>query len=346
MVFRVCRAVVIVSLLLLVSGLAFAQSPRRLTFGTTVSATLARADEHWYSLYVEEAGRITVQTGGNTDTYMEAYDYFSPMGGGPIAEDDDDGEGYNARISLSVEAGRTYYFKVRGYSESETGPYQVWASLTTVTALPFNRVLSGNLIDGDEHWYSVRASQSGWLIVQTTGETDTLLRAYDSGYEFLDSDDDSGEGLNALIEISVEAGKTYLFRVTAYDEIGRYGIQANFEAPSSEDRNITRGTAIQIMGGDAIPISFRSGSSSRWYYCTIPSPNVILTVQTRGNTDTLLSLYDAQFNEIASDDDSGEDLNASISRTLSPGTVYIEVKLYGGGSGRTTLHASLYAEIR
>jgi len=346
MVFPVRRAAVAVALLLLVSGLAFSQSPLRLTFDTAVSATLGSGDEHWYSLYVEEPGLITVRTTGDTDTYMEAY--FSPREGRPIAENDDGDEDLNARISLAATAGMTYYFKVRGYDSDATGPYRILASVAPVTALPLNTELTGYLDDqNDGHWYSVRASQTGLVTVQTTGETDTLMHALDSGNKDLAFDDDSGEGLNALVEVAVEAGKTYFFKVTAYRSGGHYGIRANFEATPPEEHNTTRETAIRISSGDAIPISFRPGSGSRWYYCTIPSPNVILTVQTRGNTDTLLSLYDARFNEIASDDDSGEDLNASITRTLSAGTVYIEVKPYSSSSrGRTTLHLSLYAEIR
>jgi len=109
MVFPVRRAAVAVALLLLVSGLAFSQSPLRLTFDTAVSATLGSGDEHWYSLYVEETGRITVRTIGDTDTYMEAYDHFSPREGRPIAENDDGDEDLNARISLAATAGMTWH---------------------------------------------------------------------------------------------------------------------------------------------------------------------------------------------------------------------------------------------
>jgi hypothetical protein len=64
-----------------------------------------------------------------------------------------------------------------------------------------------------------------------------------------------------------------------------------------------------------------------------------LIIRTTGNPDSYLKLYDSRENLISEDDDTGEDENAMISERLGPGTYYIEVTLYGSGTGRTTIHA-------
>jgi len=198
-----------------------------------------------------------------------------------------------------------------------------------------------HLYAGEEHWYSVRAPGTGFLTVETTGNVDTWLEAYDSSRKLIDDDDDGGEGLNARLELFIESGRSYLFKLQAIDEdeTGPYSIRALFETAPVDDGNTQCSSAVLIKHGDSIPVLFRSSSESRWYKCDLSHQSNLLIIRTTGSSDTYLKLYDSQGNLVAENDDLGEDINAILSERLGPGTYYIEVTLYSKGTGRTTLQA-------
>jgi len=77
-------------------------------------------------------------------------------------------------------------------------------------------VFSALLIDGSGYNYMVRTTRSGTLVVETTGNTDTYMIAYDSSYRQIATDDDSGQGTNARIQLTVNANETYYFNVTGF----------------------------------------------------------------------------------------------------------------------------------
>ena len=77
-------------------------------------------DEDFFLLVPDRDGRLTMETTGGTDTYMEFYNAETRE---KLAENDDGGQGSNARIRYNVEAGRRYIAKIRGYSSSTTGNY-------------------------------------------------------------------------------------------------------------------------------------------------------------------------------------------------------------------------------
>lgn len=211
----------------------------------------------------------------------------------------------------------------------------------TPRELRFNSWVSGKLREGEEQWYIVRPLESGIAVVETSGDTDTYLEAYDSAGALIDKNDDGGEGNNARLEVFAEAGKSYRFKLKNYnDEGGSYQLLASFEAlPPDTDRNTERSRAVPIRLGESFPVYFRSSGESRWYRYDISRAGTLFVVQTRGNLDTLLSLYDAHGNLLEEDDDSGEDGNALVSKRIGSGTVYIEIKEYDNKTGRCTLHA-------
>ncbi len=75
-----------------------------------------------YSFDVTQAARYTIKTHGATDVFMSLH--------GPnnattlIEEDDDDGEGSNAKITQPLSPG-TYHVKVRHYSPTGTGEFTI-----------------------------------------------------------------------------------------------------------------------------------------------------------------------------------------------------------------------------
>lgn len=201
-----------------------------LRVGTFHNASIVSGDDYWFSVTPAESGTLIVETSGSTDTYMFAYDENFDY----LDEDDDGGEGLNARISIDVIAGRTYFFNVMGYSDSVHGPYRIMATVRpypTPTQLRFGTFLSGNITSGGEHWYSVRTTSRGTIVVETTGSTDTYMFVYNENYQLIDQDDDGGEGLNARIVLFSEANQTYIFRVRGFSTsvTGPFRIIASFE---------------------------------------------------------------------------------------------------------------------
>ena len=198
--------------------------------GTFHNGNLTSGSNHWFSVVPSEGGLLTVETSGSTDTYLEAYDENFDI----LDEDDDGGEGLNARIVLDVKSGKTYYFNLRGYSSSEHGPYRLMANFKpypTPVQLNIGTFQNVNISEGQEFWYSVRATRRGRLVVETMGSTDTYMFAYSDAYDILAFDDDGGEGTNARIELTVEANRTYIFRIRGYSPstVGAFRVFASLE---------------------------------------------------------------------------------------------------------------------
>ena len=238
--------------------------------GTGVSWNLSPGGVAWYSVRATVNGPITVETSGNTDTVLEAYD--DPPSH-IIVSDDNGGQGRNARVQINAVAGRTYFFKVRGNNRNVNGFFgitavspagslditvvsPVWEEtarqereerqrqeelarqereeqrrqvVQTSTELPLGGAgVSGNLSPGTEVWYNVRATENDRIIVETSGNINTYMEAYDESHYIFASDNDSGQGSNARLQINAIAGRTYLFKVRGFDGIvsGSFGIVA------------------------------------------------------------------------------------------------------------------------
>jgi hypothetical protein len=169
---------------------------------------------------------------------MHAYN----ANGEEIATNDDGGSSNNAKITIYAYANQTYYFKVRGYSNSTSGSYNAVASFVSESSgsggsnmsssipLQYNSPVSGSIFSGREYWYSVRPTNNGSLTVETTGSTDTYMHAYNANGEEIATNDDGGQGSNARITISVSANQTYYFKVRGYSSStsGSYNVVANF----------------------------------------------------------------------------------------------------------------------
>ena len=91
----------------------------RVRFDTNIAGVLERAgDEDYFRVEIAEAGNLTVETTGTTDTYG----YLRREDDTILGQNDDGGDASNFRIVQSVTTG-TYYVVVIGYDGTETGPY-------------------------------------------------------------------------------------------------------------------------------------------------------------------------------------------------------------------------------
>jgi hypothetical protein len=305
--------VFIVGIFLLVAGGLFAQTELRLD--TWVSGNLS-AGEQRYSVRASQAGTLVVETRGSTDTYLEALDASNNS----IAQDDDSGEDYNARLELFVQAGRTYQIVVHDYYGE--GPYQIRATQRPVpqpAELRLDTDVSGNLSEGQDQWFRVRASQNGNLTVETMGNLDTFIEAYDDSFNLIDTDDDSGNRYNARLRLSAENGKSYIFKVKTLSEGGPYRIWASHSRAAPV---MATGTAVTELRLDTMVSGNLRGGDEYWYSVR-PSQAALLTVETNGSLDTYLEAYDSSNNLIASDDDGGEGNNAKIEIVAGAGITYL-----------------------
>jgi hypothetical protein len=323
----------------LTAGVLFSQNTQELRFGYPISDTL-RGSEIWYSIRPPQTGFTRIETTGSTDTYLEVYDDRQNI----LMQDDDGGEGYNARLEVYLTAGKTYLIKVKGYESGASGSFNISADympVPQITELRFGTAQTVELSSGDSRWYSVRTTAKCIIIVETSGSMDTYMDAYDGSYAWIRGDDDGGSSYNARIELDAEAGQTFYFKVRSYDSgSGSFGIAAKTEAYVIDQMNTERSRAAFLTIGEEIPVSIRTPGESRWYSFMITRANTNFVIQTKGNMDTLLNLYDSLGNLIAEDDDSGgANYNALISERLNMGTYYIEVKYVGFTTGRCTLLA-------
>lgn len=82
--------------------------------------------------------------------------------------------------------------------------------------------------EDDEDYFLFVPGRDGLLILETSGDIDTVMYFYNANTrEELAYDDDGGADLNARISYRVQAGRRYIARVTGYSgTTGPYGFRA------------------------------------------------------------------------------------------------------------------------
>jgi len=210
-------------LMLIISGGVFAQNTQELSIGSSLPGNLSSGQEIWYSVKAAQDGLLIVQTFGDTDTCLEAFDEGMFL----IVDNDDGPNGYNASIILSVKRGSTYYFCLTGY-DNESGPYSISASYPVFPQLNAGSFHSGNIISDDYLFFIFTAARSGVLTVETSGGTDTYIYLYDDNLKYLADDDDGAGYPNDRLIYQVTSGRTYYIELCAY-EFGPYTISARLQ---------------------------------------------------------------------------------------------------------------------
>ena len=208
---------------------------------TEVDRTLYEDVMDFFLLVPNSTGRLVMETTGYPDTFMEFYDANTKQ---LLAENDDNGNGSNAKIIYNVEAGKRYIAKVRGYSSEITGDYAFLAYTLPPRVVdnswenPIQYQLGNNqnvavvnreLLEGDDgDFFLIVSSRNGSVVIETTGDTDTYMEFYDANTkQLLTEDDDSGEDYNAQIIYNLEARNRYIVKIRTYGgDGGAYGFRA------------------------------------------------------------------------------------------------------------------------
>ncbi|MCB4745192.1 MAG: PPC domain-containing protein [Sulfurovum sp.] len=201
---------------------------------------------------------------------------------------------------------------------------------SAATSINPNSTTAGNIDSaGDEDWFKVVIPHDGTLVVETTGATDTYGYLLDASNREIASNDDGGLNRNFKISKSVTAG-TYYVKVKHRDpseSMGAYSLVAHFD-----DHGNSKDGATPINN----PNSRTSGRIETagdvdWFKIVIPSGGGTLIVSTAGSTDTNGSLYRANNDLNASDDNGGTGNNFKITQTVTAGTYYVKVSASSTG---------------
>ena len=174
-----------------------------LVLGSSLSGRIETGgDVDYFSVRVNESGRLIVYTTGNLD----ARGTLQNSSGSALTSNDDGGEGNNFRIERSVNAG-TYYVKVEGYDSSETGDYTLHARLISdgddlaVNALysgvlavafsPDGRYIATGDDQGDVGLWDLDSSRNVWWM-RLGGEVVVVTFSPDGRYIAADGSDSNG----------------------------------------------------------------------------------------------------------------------------------------------------------
>ena len=183
------------------------------------------SENHGYEYFVftpEVTALYNIYSFDSTDTFIYAYDENM----NEIAYDDDSGVNTNFSVFLSLEKGKTYSFVVSAYFDVNA---YFDICIENISALEIEQLRLG-----EKHSVTINPNTRRKFFSftpQTTGyyafESDYFdqypylpenpyVLWYDSHWNALDKDDDSGEDLNCSLACYLTAGQTYYFEATRF----------------------------------------------------------------------------------------------------------------------------------
>ncbi|MEN8162921.1 MAG: PPC domain-containing protein [Acidobacteriota bacterium] len=290
---------------------------------------------------------MTFQTLGSTDTFMELLN----SSGQVITQDDDGGQDTNAMITYVVTGGATYYIRVRGYSSTTTGAYDLLISGCCGND-PFNNdfnhttPFSGAQInefincEGDVDLYEFVATDTGDYTFSFSTSNSIVWALYDSAHT--QTTTYSNETSRA---VSLTAGEHLFLGVKGYQtsDTGAYSLEMSGftgggggcgDDPGNDDTSSATDLGAQcgITGAEIDCVG-----DYDYYRFTAPSSGSY-NMYTAGGTDTYIVLYDASGSSLIWDDDSGQDTNASVVYSLTRWSTYFIAVSEFGDNGMGTYH--------
>lgn len=299
--------------------------------GEMVEGTLPPAGvEIWY-LEAEE-GYVTIRLDAAEsavlDPYLELYD----AGGVIVTEDDDSGEGYNALIAdFPVAVSGTYTIHVLTYSGA--GDYTLSLEIAAEPqgeVITYGQTAEGTLTeDARQAWFFQGAEGDVVTIVMNALDGDEDLDCYLELYSptgvTLTDDDDSGEGLNALIEY-YELPADGIYRIVTRNA---FGLGGAYELALEQTEMVTEGT---LAYGETVSTTLKTGTRHHWLFEGAEGDVVTISmVAVNEDMDTFLELFAPDGVRVMTNDDSGGESNAEISTFELPlsGTYRIIARGYG-----------------
>lgn len=215
------------------TGAAYRVAPN----STTSGAISSGSDVDFFRIDLSSRGRLALRTNGSTNTVGTLYSATGAVIG---SNNDGCNNGGNFCLTRTLNAG-TYYLKVDGYGTTITGAYSFVSRFTVddygdsrgeAQAVAPNSTRSGRINSGtDVDFFKVTLPRSGYLLLRTTGATNTVGTLYNaSGAQLAINDNGCWNGSNFCIGRTLAAG-TYYVKVDGYGTTltGAYSFVSKFQ---------------------------------------------------------------------------------------------------------------------
>lgn len=332
----------------------------RLQVGQGVEQTLDYGgDTDWYRIRLEggQVYTFTLRSAGEAplrDPVLVLYD----AQGTQLTADDDGGGGLDSQIEYVAPASGNYFLEARGYAGDMTGSYRLSAragdtpadASTDVSLQPGDYREAVLAPAGDRDWYrlELNGGDAVRVMLMSAESADALgdpyIVVYGPDGQELARDDDSGEGLNAWLELQAPASGAYFIEARGFgeDAAGRYYLAiAPGEIPAAAD-----GAEPLTPGGEARTSTIGAAGDVDWFALELvegrPYRFNLRGLDPNALADPYLALYNANGERVAADDDGGPGLNAYLSyASPTGGPHFLAVSSYTeSGTGNYMVSAS------
>ena len=316
---------------------------------STTSGELGSGDIDYFRIDIGQPGTLRLESQGGVDTYGELYNRV----GTRIGDNDDGGADQNFRIQANNLAAGTYYLKVRGYSDANTGRYTLRVTGSARGddgggASPDLRVESPGV---SSQALSAGASFVFSATVRNSGDARSeaaTLRYFSSSDATIDASD-TGVGIDAVSSLGISSASPESISLTAPNQGGTYFYGACVDAVPGEtetSNNCSASVRIVVSSGGGnnnddhgdnratatlveIPSTTAGqlGRGDRDYFRIDVGQGGRLQLETTGSVDTYGELYNSAGTKIEDNDDSGQGHNFRIATsTLEAGAYYLMVR--------------------
>jgi hypothetical protein len=341
-----------------------ASTRARVAAGAPVSGSIdSEGDLDWYrfSARTGQIYRMTLVGGEGADALGDTLLRVVDGDGTELAMNDDDGQSLNSALEWTPTSNGDVYVEASAFGGQATGNYTLNIESSRLppdnsasdqyTRSRLSAGMSANdTIDyvNDRDWRRIRleAGQSYRFSLNSdtnaaTPLTDPLLKIFSPSGEELAMDDDGGDGFNSYLEFTAPTSGNYFLEASAFGEssTGAYTISAargDIPADSSTD-------AALAPDGDYREGTLSPAGDKDWFRLNlIESQGLRISVTSlEGGGEALgdpyIAIYGPNGEQVATDDDGGEGLNAWLEYTAATaGAYYLEVRGFveEAGAGR------------
>ena len=363
-----------------------------INYGETVEGDLTEdAPNAAYTFSGEAGENVTITLDADFDSYL----VLRSADGEELTFDDDTGENFDARIeSFALPTTEDYTIVVDSYQNARLGVPQAGSFALTLEraeavvvepgateeateepteapevtpepprddadVLTFGEPVEGELTEADPAQpYTLAGAAGDVVTISLTATFDSYLQLLDPDGNEIAADDDSGEGLNALIEgFTLPADGDYTIVATSFGNIegtaprsGEFTLLATVGDEVVEQPETAPETGV-LAYGDVVEGQLTEDTPFDQYTFQGSAGDVVAITLISDNFDPYLFLLDGNDTVLSEDDDSAGSLNSRIGPYVIPadGTYTIEAGSFSfvtggdGGTGAYTLQLETVA---